>query len=74
MHVSYDVRVIARDGVREDVEPGLRVVNPNSEETMTFFNEAFPFYCGIDLHAKSMYCCIIDQAGKKVAHITQDQP
>lgn len=35
---------------------------------MTFFNEAFPFYCGIDLHAKSMYCCVIDQSGKKIAH------
>lgn len=27
-----------------------------------------PYYCGIDLHSRSMYVCIIDQKGKKLFH------
>ncbi len=26
------------------------------------------FYCGIDLHARSMYLCILDQAGTVLLH------
>jgi hypothetical protein len=26
------------------------------------------FYCGIDLHARSMYLCVLDQAGVIVFH------
>jgi len=26
------------------------------------------YYCGIDLHARSMYVCILDQAGTIVVH------
>ena len=25
-------------------------------------------YCGIDLHAKAMYVCILDQSGTKLVH------
>ena len=39
---------------------------------MRFYNHSHPFYCGIDLHAKSMYLCILDQAGHIVLH--QDMP
>jgi transposase len=35
---------------------------------MTFFNEEYSFYCGVDLHARTMYVCIIDERGKKVVH------
>ncbi len=35
---------------------------------MTFFNEEHPFYCGIDLHARTMYVCIIDNLGNKLVH------
>ena len=30
---------------------------------MNFYNNTHPYYCGIDLHARSLYVCIIDQAG-----------
>ena len=26
------------------------------------------YFCGIDLHSRSMYVCIIDQKGKKLFH------
>ena len=35
---------------------------------MNFYNQQHQFYCGIDLHAKTMYVCILDSAGKKLAH------
>ena len=33
---------------------------------MRFYNGQYPFYCGIDLHARSMHLCILDQAGEVV--------
>jgi transposase len=35
---------------------------------MRFFTRQHRFYCGIDLHAKTMYVCILDQAGDKLVH------
>lgn len=35
---------------------------------MTFYTKTHKFYCGIDLHAKSMYLCIIDQEGTILLH------
>jgi transposase len=35
---------------------------------MIFYNEAHPYYCGIDLHARSLYVCIINDKGQKVIH------
>ena len=35
---------------------------------MNFYNNIHPYYCGIDLHAKSLYVCIIDQAGETCLH------
>ena len=32
---------------------------------MNLYQDSRPFYCGIDLHAKQMYSCVIDQAGTK---------
>jgi transposase len=41
---------------------------------MRFYNQQHKFYCGIDLHARKMYVCIIDQKGKTRVHqnITTD--
>ena len=41
---------------------------------MNFYNNTHPYYCGIDLHARSLYVCIIDQAGNTCKHkeITAD--
>lgn len=35
---------------------------------MRFYNQEHRFYCGIDLHARSMYLCILDQAGSILLH------
>src|SRR6516165_11926041 len=34
--------------------------------TMRFYNQQHRFYCGVDLHARTMYLCILDQAGEVV--------
>ena len=35
---------------------------------MNFYNNIHPYYCGIDLHARSLYVCIIDQDGNPCVH------
>jgi transposase len=35
---------------------------------MRFYTKQHPFYCGIDLHARTMYVCILNQAGEIVVH------
>ena len=35
---------------------------------MRFYNQAHAFYCGVDLHARTMYLCILDHAGNIVLH------
>ncbi len=35
---------------------------------MKFYNKQHKYYCGIDLHARKMYVCIIDQQGKMKIH------
>jgi transposase len=35
---------------------------------MRFYQQQHRFYCGIDLHARSMYLCILDQGGTVLVH------
>jgi transposase len=35
---------------------------------MRFYTNQHPFYCGIDLHARSMYVCIMNHAGEVLLH------
>jgi transposase len=35
---------------------------------MRFYTNQHPFYCGIDLHARSMYVCILSQDGEILLH------
>ena len=35
---------------------------------MRFYTQQHQFYCGIDLHARSMYVCIMDNEGKVLTH------
>lgn len=35
---------------------------------MKFYNKSHPYYCGIDLHARSLYVCILDQNGDICLH------
>src|SRR5205809_3751781 len=39
---------------------------PGRTMTMRFYTSAHRFYCGIDLHARSMYLCILDAQGQVV--------
>ncbi len=35
---------------------------------MRFYTKQHKFYCGIDLHTKKMYVCILDSAGEIRLH------
>src|ERR671937_291304 len=35
---------------------------------MRFYTKQHPFYCGIDLHARSMYVCILSYDGEILLH------
>jgi predicted NBD/HSP70 family sugar kinase len=35
---------------------------------MIFYTQQHKYYCGIDLHARKMYVCIVDQKGKVMVH------
>jgi len=35
---------------------------------MNFYTKEHLFYCGVDLHARSMYICILDQSGQILLH------
>jgi transposase len=35
---------------------------------MKFYNSQHQFYCGIDLHAKTLYVCVLDNSGTKRLH------
>lgn len=35
---------------------------------MRFYTQQHPYYCGIDLHTKNMYVCILNQEGKTLYH------
>ena len=35
---------------------------------MRFYTNQHQYYCGIDLHTKNMYVCILNQAGKVLVH------
>ena len=35
---------------------------------MKFYTQQHPHYCGIDLHTRMMYLCILNQAGVIILH------
>jgi transposase len=35
---------------------------------MRFYTQQHRYYCGIDLHARSMYVCVLDQQGNILVH------
>src|SRR5207248_2805070 len=37
-------------------------------EPMRFYQRQHQFYCGVDLHARSMYLCVLDPAGTTLLH------
>jgi transposase len=42
--------------------------HPHKEAWMNFYTQQHKHYCGIDLHARAMYVCILDQSGTKLVH------
>jgi transposase len=41
---------------------------------MRFYTQPHPLYCGIDLHARTMYVCLLDQAGETLVHRNMPAP
>ena len=39
---------------------------------MRFYNRQHRHYCGIDLHVKTMYVCILDATGQVLVHRNVD--
>ena len=35
---------------------------------MNFYTKEHLFYCGVDLHTRSMYMCVLDQSGQILLH------
>ncbi len=35
---------------------------------MRFYEGKTRFYCGVDLHARTMYICVVDRQGEKLLH------
>jgi len=35
---------------------------------MRFYHQPHRFYCGVDLHARTMYLCVLDQGGAILLH------
>jgi hypothetical protein len=35
---------------------------------MDYYKAARKFYCGVDLHARNMYVCIVNKEGEKLVH------
>jgi len=35
---------------------------------MRFYTKQHRHYCGIDLHARTLYVCVLDQAGQVLVH------
>jgi transposase len=42
--------------------------HPHKEAWMNFYTQQHKHYCGIDLHARAMYVCILDPQGTKLVH------
>jgi hypothetical protein len=38
------------------------------ENQMQFYTKQHRHYCGIDLHARTLYVCVLDQASQVLAH------
>jgi hypothetical protein len=42
--------------------------HPRRREPMRFYNGQHRHWCGIDLHAKTMYLCLLDRDGQVLVH------
>src|SRR4029453_12978031 len=44
------------------------LVTNKEEASRRFYTNQPPFYCGIDLHARTMYVCVLSQSGNVLVH------
>src|SRR4030095_12131258 len=49
-------------------ELGKKSLANEKETSMRFYTNQHKFYCGIDLHARSMYVCLLSQDGEILLH------
>ena len=61
---SVEVSATAQGSGNHDAGSGRPVTN--EVYTMRFFNQQHRFYCGVDLHARSMFTHILDHEGRTV--------
>jgi hypothetical protein len=47
---------------------GRTLTHDRGGDLRRFYAKQHPFYCGIDLHARSMYVCIVNQDGEVLLH------
>src|SRR6476619_6822010 len=61
-------RGIFRKDAPSNHDAGLSAHAHRKETMMRFYQQQHRFYCGVDLHARCMYLCILDQAGQTLLH------
>src|SRR3954466_3677193 len=44
------------------------LATPEALHKMKYYTSTTEFNCGIDLHARQMYVCLMDRQGKKLVH------
>jgi hypothetical protein len=47
---------------------GMQDEPRKKEPSMRFYTHQHPFYCGIDLHARRMYVCVVSHNGEMRLH------
>jgi Transposase len=47
---------------------GKTLTHSRGGDLRRFYTKPHPFYCGIDLHARSMYVCLVNQEGDILLH------
>ena len=47
---------------------GFQKLTATERTMMRFYEQRHQYTCGIDLHAKTMYLCILDREGQKLFH------
>jgi hypothetical protein len=64
--VTLSQRGIFRKDVPSNHDAGSGPHLSIRSKTMRFYNRQHQFYCGIDLHARLLAVCVLDQAGNVV--------
>jgi hypothetical protein len=66
--VGIASRLLREESLKELHNSTVRVPCPPPEALRRFYPNQHPLYCGIDLHAHTMYVCLLRQDGEVVLH------